>query len=383
MNLSTFSCCFVLTIQIFLFSCRNENGQAKDEKHPSGGKEATAHFKIQKAENYSILTVNSPYVGSNLQEKYVLYQRGTPVPDLPEVTHYIPVPVNQLAIHSTTHLGFLAALNQSDQISAATNLELYFHPAFNQRIKEGKVNSIGYEVVEQELLIDDASELLFSYAVDVQDIKSIEGLRKLGQKVILISEYMEKDPLLKASWIQVMALFFDGKTQNRADSIFKAVQANYRQLRQKANQYQDQPKVMIGFPWKGSWFVSGGDSFQAKLIEDAGGKYIWSDHKQSGGIPLSIEQVIDDALKADYWINPGNQKSFSEMSKQNQLIQQFRAYQNHAVYHHYKRSNAGGANDYWERGVVRPDLILADLIRIFHSDSTSVGELYFYQKLAP
>ena len=38
-------------------------------------------------------------------------------------------------------------------------------------------------------------------------------------------------------------------------------------------------------------------------------------------------------------------------------------------------------NDFWESGVVCPDLVLADLIRIFHPELNLGGELYYYRKL--
>jgi len=40
-----------------------------------------------------------------------------------------------------------------------------------------------------------------------------------------------------------------------------------------------------------------------------------------------------------------------------------------------------GGNDFWETGVIRPDLILSDLITIFHPDIMESDSLYFYQKV--
>ena len=51
-----------------------------------------------------------------------------------------------------------------------------------------------------------------------------------------------------------------------------------------------------------------------------------------------------------------------------------------AVYNCNKRLNAAGGNDYWESGVIHPDLILQDLIRIFHPELTDAEPTY-YRKL--
>ena len=43
--------------------------------------------------------------------------------------------------------------------------------------------------------------------------------------------------------------------------------------------------------------------------------------------------------------------------------------------------NANGGSDYFETGVTNPDLILADLVKIFHPDLLPDHELYFYRQL--
>lgn len=48
------------------------------------------------------------------------------------------------------------------------------------------------------------------------------------------------------------------------------------------------------------------------------------------------------------------------------------------VWNDNSRQNAKGGNDFWESGVVRPDLILRDLIRIL-SGSTTATQLTYYQ----
>ena len=40
-----------------------------------------------------------------------------------------------------------------------------------------------------------------------------------------------------------------------------------------------------------------------------------------------------------------------------------------------------GANDYWERGTARPDLVLADFLKIFHPDLVPDHEFVFHRRL--
>jgi iron complex transport system substrate-binding protein len=60
---------------------------------------------------------------------------------------------------------------------------------------------------------------------------------------------------------------------------------------------------------------------------------------------------------------------------------QFRAYQIGAMYNNNARLNEYGGNDYWEGGLANPDVVLADLIKIFHPELLPDHELVYYRKL--
>ena len=51
------------------------------------------------------------------------------------------------------------------------------------------------------------------------------------------------------------------------------------------------------------------------------------------------------------------------------------------IYNNNKRISSGGGSDFWESGVVYPNIVLKDLIKIFHPDIIPDHELYYYQKL--
>ena len=67
----------------------------------------------------------------------------------------------------------------------------------------------------------------------------------------------------------------------------------------------DKPKVLLGLPFKDTWFVSPGNSFISRLIADAGGQYLWKDTKSSVSMPFGLENVYLKAVNADYWLNIG------------------------------------------------------------------------------
>jgi iron complex transport system substrate-binding protein len=51
------------------------------------------------------------------------------------------------------------------------------------------------------------------------------------------------------------------------------------------------------------------------------------------------------------------------------------------VFNNDARSSLAGGNDYWESGTVRPDLVLADLIEVFHPDLLTDHSFVYYRQL--
>ncbi len=61
------------------------------------------------------------------------------------------------------------------------------------------------------------------------------------------------------------------------------------------------PSVLFGSFWNGQWFVPPGNSYMAKLIDDAGGRYVFADRKGEGNITVDMETMITVGGKADVW----------------------------------------------------------------------------------
>ena len=319
-------------------------------------------------------------MNAQLTERYILYQKVEGRPEGVNADLFIGLPIERIGINSTTHLGFLNAIEQQEKIVAMSNQSLYYDAPFQNRIEKGLVEELGNRTLNVEKVIASELDVLFSFAIDATSYKAVKDLRDLGQPVVLISEFNESHPIDKAKWLKVFAAFFQEDVQKLAAVKLKRIEKRYDSLKVKAKLYSTLPKVMIGLPWKGTWYVSGANSYQAQLISDAGAIYLWSKYPQTQSVPLDIETAISQTLDADFWINPGIAQSYSELEENNPAFTRFVSFKNKNVYTNYKRSNKLGANDYWELGVVRPDLVLQDLIAIIHSEE--LDSLTFYQSLA-
>jgi len=132
-------------------------------------------------------------------------------------------------------------------------------------------------------------------------------LADAGIPLIPIAEWLETTPLGRAEWVKLVAALV-----NREDLVnakFDSVEQEYKKLAAIGAGAATHPSVIIGMPYKGSWFMPAGESYMVRLLNDAGAGYRWKDSKGSGSLSLNFETVAPEALKADYWLNLGTVNS--------------------------------------------------------------------------
>ena len=125
-----------------------------------------------------------------------------------------------------------------------------------------------------------------------------------------------------------------------------------------------------------------GDSYVAKYLNDAGANYLWSDDNTSGSLPLSFEVVLERAANADYWLNFSQSwQSLQDLLNEDQRYTAFQAVKTGNLYNNDAQLNEYQGNDYWESGISNPDIVLSDLIKIFHPQILPKHQLVYYRKL--
>ncbi|MDE6383425.1 MAG: iron ABC transporter substrate-binding protein, partial [Paramuribaculum sp.] len=87
----------------------------------------------------------------------------------------------------------------------------------------------------------------------------------------------------------------------------------------------------------------------------------------------------DMAARADVWLNTGTLRSLGEVRSLCPKMTDVECLRSGMVYNHTLRSTAGGGNDFFESAVVRPDLVLRDLVKIFHPEMVDSAFVYYQQ----
>lgn len=342
------------------------------------------NLKVDYFKNYKLVTISNPWRGAKEQFSYALVQCGTPAPkNLPANTSVIEVPVKRVVTLSTTEVAALDRINATDKIVALDEFTYVNNAKVREMIKAGKLKEVGAgPKINLEQLLTLKPDVVFTAGLGSAEYDTHPKLAEAKVKVGIDASYMEQLPLGRAEWSKYFALFLNREAQ--ATTAFNEVQDKYTAIANKMKTASKKPSTLNGIPFKDVWSISGGQSFAARFVTDAGGQHFWADDTSTGSIPLKFEQVLAKASKADHWLlnafeQPANTK---ELLKIDPRFSSFAATKTGNVWNFDKRVNENGGNDYYESGAVNPHLILADLAKIFHPDLMKDHEFVFHRQLA-
>jgi iron complex transport system substrate-binding protein len=379
--------CFKYCILLFTlisFSCHNSE---KKSDYYSGKRfvlepDYAERFLIEKYDNYTKLIILNPWQGAkDVTQEYFLIKRGLPVPEGINLNYVIYTPVEKIVCLSTTHIAMINALQSGSTIVAVSDAGYLFNEEIRLAAESGKIRDVGYEDnLNKELILELSPDIVMVYGIGSESAGYLGKLSELGIKVLFNADYLETDPLGKAEWIKVIGLLYCKEAE--ADSIFSIVSSEYNLLKSFVLDNSDsRPSVLLGLPWKDSWFISPGNSYISKLINDAGGIYLWSETESAVSIPSGLESVFLKAQNADYWLNIGSISYKNQITATDDRLCELAAFKNDRLFNNNNRLSESGGNDYWESGCINPQLILRDIAVILHPELFSDLNLNYYKKV--
>ena len=370
----------VITAALMLSSCRH----AGDNKalNPGAGTPAAGRLTIEKEKHYFKVTVSEPWQNSSgIKHVWYLVPRDSAMPAGISEAQTIRIPVRRMICMSATHIAMMRALGAESLIAGISGSSLIYDSVVREGLHNGTIRDVGYEGnLNMELVVSLAPDLLMAYGVADPSTGNTSRLSETGVKVFYNADYLEEHPLSRCEWIRLFGLL-TGR-EKMADSIFAGVSGAYRDLAEKVSDaVTDRPDVLLGAPWEDVWYVSPAGSYIGRLIEDAGGHYIYSDMTGLNSVPYSVESVFRKAMEADLWINPGAADNLAEIAAADPRLASLPLFREGNVWNNRLRVTEAGGNDYWESAVVRPDLLLSDIVSIIHPGLMPGYVQFYYRKL--
>ena len=339
--------------------------------------EYASGFKILGAENSAstLIQITNPWQGAkDVTMSYFVSRNGEQAPagfNGPA----IPAGAKQIICMSSSYIAMLDELGEINRIAGVSGIDYIANPYILAH--KDSIKDIGPEM-NYELLIGLKPDVVLLYGIGDAQTAVTDKLKELSIPYLYMGEYLEESPLGKAEWMVVLSELTDNR--KKGIEIFREIPERYYALKALTDSVKQRPTVMFNTPWNDSWVMPSTQSYMARLIADAGADYIYKENNSNSSTPIGLETAYGLIQKADYWINVGSVNTLDELKSVNPKFADSKAVHEKRVYNNNLRSTPAGGNDYWESAVVRPDVVLRDLIHIFHPELVS-DSLYYYRHL--
>lgn len=319
-------------------------------------------FDIFYEDNYKMVVVYNPWNEGEIQQTYYLVNNDTV--QTPSDGIKILIPIYNVAISSSTHVEFLNLLGELPTVKGVCTPHLIYNDTLRSRHATGQIQSLGdAHNVNLEQLMHLRPDVYFAASYNQQD-EQAKRLQQSGVNLVFNNEWTEHSLLARAEWLKFVAAFYN--KEQFADSLFSQIEHDYLAASVIAQSVELRPTVMAGGNFKGTWYMPSGASYMARLFADAGADYFYKNEtSSSASLALNFETVLNHFHDADVWLNAPTTTldALIQMDSRHNL---FRSAREGRVYAFYRRTLPGGANDFWESAVARPDLVLKDLIWALH-----------------
>lgn len=337
-------------------------------------------FRISTAEGKEsvIITTFTPWQGAEGETRSLFMARNGEKPPKSFKGQVLEGDAERIVCLSSSYIAMLDALGEVDRVAGVSGMDFITNPYIQEN--RDRIADVGYDGnTDYERLLASAPDIVLLYGIT--GASGMEAkLKELRIPFMYIGEYMEESPLGKAEWCVPVAEIIG--CRERGIEIFNRIPKRYDSLKTIAARVPERPDVMVNIPYGDAWIMSPPGSYMGRLITDAGADYIYPGDTTEVSRTIDIEEAYKLVNECDYWINTGRVTSKAALLAELPKFADVPCLKEGRVYNNNLRINRYGGDDFWESGIMHPDIILEDLIKIFHPGL--LGEpkpLYYYRKI--
>lgn len=332
-------------------------------------------LSLEEKEGYTQATLSDGFAQGGRTQIYLLVPRDAPIPEnLPEGT-VLRTPLRRVVACQSVHAALLCDLGASLSIVGLCDTDYIIDSRLQSLLRSGQAKDMGTSYAPNaERLAATRPEAIITSPIEGV---SLQSLAQLGVPVIACADYIERSALGRAEWVKFFGLL-TGESA-RADSLFSAVSAAYDSLSTAAHQAAKRPRYISDRAQGSTWLMPGSDSFLAKLYADAGADYVFKDQKGAGSVSLPLETVVAKGNEPDIWLIKYGAKqslSYDALASELTVYRSLRPWRERRIF----VCNTL-AVPYYEETPFRPDLLLRDMVKIFHPEVLPHHHLRYYAPL--
>ena len=333
-------------------------------------------YPLQYAKQFAVDECTGGYELITIADsQYLVVPQGAAVPeDLPQGTTVLQQPIENIYLVSTSAMDPIISLGALDSIAlSGTKADGWYLPEAKAAMQAGQIAYAGkYSAPDYETILASGCGLAIENTMIYHTPEVKEQLEKFGIPVLVERSSYENDPLARMEWVKLYGILL-GK-QQEAEQLFDT------QVQRVAPLENQQPtgKTVAFFSITSNNLVTvrKGSDYVARMIEMAGGSYVFADLTDSGNnlatINLSLEDFYAGARDADVLLYnstiEGSIASTEQLVEKCPLLAQFKAVQYGNVW--------CTAQSLFQQSMELPDLIL-DMNRVFTEGTPADSELTF------
>lgn len=357
-----------------LFGCKARNNSNTNKSDNTDStftyKSKNAQIVPEYAKGFNVTYTNKGYCLLDIRDPqkeeggetfhFALKPKGVKASDIPQGYTVIETPVKSTICMTSLQLSNFIKLDELDAVVGITSTRHLFNQEMQKRLDEGKTHKIGIEGnFDNEIIMGINPDVIL-----ISPFKrgGYDALTEVGIPLIPHLGYKEMTPLGQAEWIKFVGLLIG--EEEKANKVFSEIENRYLELTKLTSQVKKRPVVFSGELRGGNWYAVGGKSFLAQLFKDAGADYFLKDDVRSGGISLDFETVYSQAAYADYWRIVNSYKgnfSYNTLQAEDVRYADFQAFKKKQVIYCNMSEKP-----FYESMPVEPEIVLADLIAVFH-----------------
>ncbi len=287
------------------------------------------------AECFDVYYYNDGYKLIDVKDdrQYLVVPEGQEVPDdLDEDIIVLEQPLDTIYLAATSAMALFDAMDALDSIRmSSVQAGSWYVENAAAAMEAGDILYGGkYSEPDYEMLVAEDCNLAIESTMILHSPKVQEMIEDLGIPVFIDRSSYESHPLGRTEWIKCYAAMLD--KEEEAEEFFNGELETIEEL----ENYENTGKTVAYFyiNSEGQAVVRTSSDYIPKMIEMAGGKYVFSDLAQDDGsnsssMTISMEEFYAAAKDADYLIYnasiEGNLNSVDELIQKDSLFADFKA----------------------------------------------------------
>ena len=324
----------LVPFQSFAAEESSETVIADTPKEELAGLKYDHSLELQYADQFAVDYYEGDYALITIEGggQFLLVPEGKEAPEgLDADITVIHQPLENIYLVATSTMDFFRALDGLGSISlSGTKADGWYIDEAKQALEDGSIVFAGkYSAPDYELILSKNCDLALESTMIYHNPEVKEKLEEFGIPVLVEHSSYESHPLGRTEWVKLYGVLLD--KEEEAEAVFEEQAEKLNSIKDSENTGKTVAFFYINS--MGSANVRKSNDYVSKMIELAGGKYIFddlgTDEEGLSTMNMGMEDFYAGAKDADYIIYnstiDGELGSLDELLKKSTLLKDFKA----------------------------------------------------------